>query len=85
MKISAHDKAHHFTWCFDAAMKEGKLSKQRISEIYNELSHCIPKEMNMPLLGDFAMVLADPHISTLLIRSIMLRLEYITDSYILPR
>ena len=76
------DPCHKFAWCLDACVRDGAVELRRIKEMQFYFSSVPPAD---PILGDLAMIVANPHATNTLIRSIFTTLVDVVNRESIPK
>ncbi|KAJ5068261.1 negative elongation factor complex member b [Anaeramoeba ignava] len=81
-ELNRNNKSHTFTWIFDACIKDGTCRASRIDELKKFFDSITE---NDKILGDIAMVLADPFATFTLVRSIFISLKDLVPKQEIPK
>lgn len=76
------DPCHKFAWCLDACVRDGTVELRRIKEMQFYFSSVPPAD---PIIGDLAMIIANPHATNTLIRSIFTTLVDVVNRESIPK
>lgn len=77
------DPCHKFTWCLDACIRDKSIDSKRLKELQTFLDNI--KTGQEEVMGDIAMIVADPYATYTIISSILQQLSKFMKMDMLPR
>ncbi|KAK5581232.1 hypothetical protein RB653_001263 [Dictyostelium firmibasis] len=77
------DASHNIAWCLDACIRDNTLDARRIKEIQTNLSSSV--HQNSSILGDTAMVFANPIAVNCIVRNILIQLKEVVKRKQIPK
>ncbi|EDV27449.1 uncharacterized protein TRIADDRAFT_13686, partial [Trichoplax adhaerens] len=83
-EILSLDPCYKFVWCLDACLRDGLVDSKRCNELIALMEEAT-KESGKQILGDFAIILADPFVIHALTGTIFRSIQLLYDQELLPR
>jgi negative elongation factor B len=82
LQIYEQDSCHKLAWCLDACIRDKKIEPRRIKELQSYFD-AIPSGDSV--LGDIAMILADPYAMNTIIYNIHTSLMEVIEREVIPK